>query len=69
MYSRKIQEIACPVLDIQIVLEILYEVCGTGSCQILSDVVSVSCSKESTCNRVSSEKCLLNPDVMKDYTI
>jgi len=69
MYSKKLQEMACPVLNIEIVLEILYEVCGTGSCQILSDVVSVSCSQESTCKRVSSKKCLLTSDVMKDYTI
>ena len=53
----------------RIILEILYEVCGTGTCQILADVVSVSCSREGECDRVHSEKCLLNPDVLKDYTI
>ena len=68
MYSKKLQEMTCPVLNIGIVLEILYEVRGTGSCQILSDVVSVSCSQEATCNRVSSQKCLVNSDILEDYT-
>ena len=69
MYSKKTQETDCPDLGTRILLEIVYEVCGTGSCQILADVVSVSCSREGECDRVHSEKCLFNPDVLKDYTI
>ena len=69
MYSKKTQETACPVLGTEILLEIVYEVCGTGTCQIMANLVSVSCSQEGDCARVHSEKCLLNPDVLKDYTI
>ncbi len=69
MYSKKSQEMDCPVLGNRILLELVYEVCGTDSCQILSNLVSVSCTQEGTCERISSEKCLVNSDVWKDYTI
>ncbi len=59
----------CPVLNSRVTLSIVYEVGGTDSCQIISNVVSVSCSQESACDRVSSVKCLVNLDTWKDYTI
>jgi hypothetical protein len=69
MYSKKTQETDCPVFGTRIHLEIVYEVSGTGTCQILANVVSVSCSSEGACDRVLSEKCLVNPEVLKDYTL
>ena len=69
MYSKKTQETDCPVLGTGILLEIVYEVCGTGTCQIMANLVSVSCSEETDCDRRSSDKCLLNPEVLKDYTL
>jgi len=69
MYSKKTQETDCPVLSTKILLEIVYEVCGTGTCQIMANLVSVSCSQEADCDRRSSDKCLLNPEVLKDYTL
>ena len=69
MYSRKLQELDCPVLNLNIVLEIVYEVCSTGSCQILSNLLSVSCSQEGACDRASSEECPMKSDYLKSYTI
>jgi len=69
MYSRKKQEMDCPVLDIKVSLAIVYKVSGTDRCQIQSDVVSVSCSQEGKCDHLSSEKCLINSDTWKNYTV
>ena len=69
MYSRKSQEAGCPVLDEKVILEIIYSVCGTNSCQIVSDVISASCNRESKCDKRSLDKCLLSPDALKTNII
>lgn len=68
MYNRKLQEMHCPVLDEEVTVEVICEVSGTGSCQIVSDVVSVSCSQD-RCDRTSLDKCLIRSDRLKDYMV
>ena len=69
MYSRKAQEMDCPVLNIKVSLVILYEVSGTDRCQIQSDVVSASCSQEGECVEQFTEKCLINSKNLKNFVI